>query len=264
MNSMLRTELKRAFCSKAFLATCMITLAMLAFGSSDYLSFSHKVSRPWWIYYFHCFFLGMKTMLPVFYPIVVMIPYVLSYRRDRDSGYRQLILLKTSQKAYLGAKALAVGTSAFGAILLPSLAWIPVCRLLGDTDWDWARQYYGHNILFAPLFYEEHVVLYCVMYAFHAALLGAAFAIFGLGLSAVIKNRYLALLLPFCYAIFSSSILSSSVGKWFAALDMMPLQMYFYERSYPLGYWTVPVYEAALVVIGLALYLGGDRHAGKA
>lgn len=38
-------------------------------------------------------------MLPVFYPIVVMIPYVLSYRRDRDSGYRQLILLKTSRKA---------------------------------------------------------------------------------------------------------------------------------------------------------------------
>ncbi len=57
----MKQELKRAFCSRPFWVTCGITLAMPAFGSSDYL-------------------------LPVFYPIVVMIPYVLSYRRDRDSG----------------------------------------------------------------------------------------------------------------------------------------------------------------------------------
>ena len=264
---MLRTELKRAFCSKPFWVTCVITLAMLAYGSSDYMLPSYatvELPEPWWIYYFHCFFLGMRTALTVFYPIVVMIPYVLSYRRDRDSGYRQLILLKTSRKAYLRAKALAVGVSAFGAILLPCLAWIPACRLLGDTNWDYAKQYYSHNILFAPSFYEEHVVLYCVMYAFHAALVGAVFALLGLGISAVVKNRYLALLLPFCYGIFSSSVLEMFLGRSVAALDMMPLQIYYYTEVYPLGYWTVPVYEAVLAAVGLALYWGGDHYAGKA
>ena len=269
---MVKTELKRAFCSKPFWGTCGITLVMLAYGSSDYLPLSYatvEIPKPWWIYYFHCFFLGMTTALPVFYPIVVMIPYVLSYRRDRDSGYRQLILLKTSRKAYLRAKALAVGISAFVAVLLPCLAWIPVCRLLGDTNWDYAKQYYGHNVSFMPSFYEEHVVLYCVMYAFHAALLGTAFAVLGLGLSAVIKNRYLALLLPFCYAIFSSAILTqlfknTFIGHSFEAMKLMPLQMYQYREVYPLGYWTVPIYEAALIVIGLVLYWGGDYYAGKA
>lgn len=207
-------------------------------------------------------------MLPVFYPIVAMIPYVLSYRRDRDSGYRQLILLKTSRKAYLRAKALAVGISAFVAILLPCLIWIPVCRLLGDTDWEWALQYYGDNIHFLPSFYEEHVVLYCVMYAFHAALLGGVFALFGLGLSTVVKNRYLALLLPFCYAIFSSSVLTqlfknTLIGYSFEAMKLMPLQSYLYEDVYPLGYWTVPVYEIAMLAVGLALYWGGDYHVSK-
>lgn len=245
---------------------------MLAFGSSDYLPLPYatiELPRLWWIFYFHGFFLGMKTALPVFYYIVVMIPYVLSYRRDRDSGYRQLILLKTTRKAYLGAKALAVGASAFAAVLLPCLAWIPACRLLGDTDWDYALEYYGHNIHFMPAFYKEHVVLYCVMYAFHAAMLGAAFAIFGLGLSAVVKNRYLALLLPFCYAIFSSTILTTLfkntfIGHSFEAMKLMPLQTLCYTEVYPLGYRTVPVYEAALVAIGLVLYLGGDHYAGKA
>lgn len=269
---MVRTELKRAFCSRPFWVTCAITLAMLAYGSSDYLPPSYanvELSHPWWIYYFHCFFLGMTTALPVFYPIVVMIPYCLSYRRDRDSGYRQLILLKTSRGRYLGAKALAVGTSAFAAIFLPCLVWLPVCRLMGNTDWETARLYYDYNIRFAHSLYEEHVVLYCVMYAFHAALLGTAFAVFGLGLSAVIKNRYLALLLPFCYAIFSSSILTSLfrntfIGYSFEAMKLMPLQTYCYREVYPLGYWTVPVYETALIAVGLALYLGGDYHACKA
>lgn len=269
---MLRTELKRAFCSKPFWVTCAITLAMLAIGSSDYLPPPYadiKLPSPWWIFYFHCFFLGMKTLLPLFYPIVVMIPFCLSYRRDRDSGYRQLILLKTSRKAYLWAKALAVVTSAFAAVLLPSLVWIPVCKLIGDSDWEYAMKYYAHNIHFAPSFYQEHVVLYCVMYAFHAALLGAVFAILGLGLSAVVKNKYLALLLPFCYAIFSSSILTSlfintNIGKSLEVMNLMPLQTYYYKDVYPLGFWTVPVYEAALTAVGLALYLGGDHHAGKA
>ncbi|MCM1542011.1 MAG: hypothetical protein NC121_12230 [Blautia sp.] len=266
---MIKTEMKRAFCSRSFKAACWITLAMHALSSSDYL-FPYptvEIPKPWWIFYFHCFFLG-NTALPVFYYIVVMIPYTLSYRQDRDSGYRQLILLKTTRKAYLGAKALAVAASAFGAILLPSLAWIPVCRLIGDTDWDYAMEYYAHNILFAPSFYEEHVVLYCVMYAFHAAILGAVFAIFGLGLSAVVKNRYLALPIPFCYAIFSSSILkrlfrNTFIGCSFETMKLMPLQPLYYTEAYPLGYWTLPVYEAVLVVVGLALYLGGDYHACK-
>lgn len=269
---MVKTELKRAFCSKPFWLTCGITLAMLAFGSSDYLPLSYatiEIPRPWWIYYFHCFFLGMRTMLPVFYPIVAMIPYVLSYRRDRDSGYRQLILLKASRRSYLSAKAFAVAFSTFGAILLPCLAWIPVCRLSGDANWEYAMEYYGSNIHFAPAFYEEHVVLYCVMYAFHAALLSAVFALFGMGLSAVVKNRYLALLLPFCYAVFSSSVLTqlfrhTFIGRSFEAMKLMPLQSYLYKEVYPLGYWTIPVYEAALTVVGMALYLGGDYHAGKA
>ncbi|MCM1187192.1 MAG: hypothetical protein NC251_11425 [Lachnoclostridium sp.] len=269
---MVRTEMKRAFGSKAFRATCIVTLIMLAFASSDYLPPPHsniKLPEPWWIFYFHCFFLGMKTALPVFYPIVVMIPYVLSYRQDRDSGYRKLILLKTSRKAYLGAKALAVWASAFAAILLPSLAWIPACRLIGDTDWDYALEYYAHNINFLPDFYREHVVLYCVMYAFHAAILGAVFALLGLGISAVVKNKYLALFLPFCYAIFSSSILTSLfrdtfIGKSFEVMNLMPLQTYCYTDVYPLGYWTVPVYEAALAAVGLILYLGGDYYVGKA
>ena len=70
--------------------------------------------------------------------------------------------------------------------------------------------------------------------------------------------------LPFCYCIFSSSILSSLINKGFAALDLLPLQMYYYTEAYPLGFWTIPIYEAVLVAVGLILFWGGDYYATKA
>ena len=102
------------------------------------------------------------------------------------------------------------------------------------------------------------------MYAVHAAILGTVFALFGLGMSAVVKNRYIAALLPFCYCIFSSSILSSLINKSLAALDLLPLQMYYYTEVYPMGFWTIPIYEALLAVVGLLLFWGGDYYATKA
>ena len=267
---MIRTELKRAFCSKAFWMSCGITLVMLAFGSSDCLASRGDdiiIPKTWWIIYLNDVLLGMKTALPIFYPIVVMIPYVLSYRGDRDSGYRELILIKTSRKAYLRAKILAVASSAFATILLPCLGWIPVCRLLGVTDRSY-EQYYRHMIHFAQSFYDKHPGWYLVMYAFHAALLGTVFAVVGLGLSAVLKNKYVALLLPFCYAIFASSILTALlkdtfIGKSLEVMKLMPLQMHYSKKSYPLGFWTVPIYEVALVMIGLTLFIVGDYHVSE-
>lgn len=261
---MVGSELRRAFSSKAFWWTCIITFAMLVFGSMEYIGYriGNVLVTSWWVVYLNAIYLGMGTMLTLFYPIVVMVPYVLSYRRERDSGYIHLLLLKASRKRYLVAKATAVACSAFLAMLLPNLCWILICRFaLGVTDSAYDRQ--RHNIFFALSLYDGHPGVYVVLWAVHIAVLGAVFAVFGLGISSVIKNRYLAILLPFCYCIFSSSILSA-FQKSFAALDLLPFQLYHNTGQYPLGYYTVPIYEAVLAVLGIALFVGGDCHAGKA
>ncbi len=260
---MVKTELQRAFFSKAFWITCGIAFVMLAIGGADYINYAVHPSKgivsTWWEVYICSLAFGMTSLLSVFYPIIVMIPYVLSYRRERDSGYRQLILLKTSKRAYLGAKMLAVAVSAFASMLFPNLCWMLVCRLaLGETDPIYED--FRHMIDFALLLYDNHPGWYMVMYAVHASVLGAIFAIAGLGLSAVIKNRYLALFLPFCYCVFSSSVLSS-IDNSFAAFDLLPIQLCQFGA---LGYWGIPIYETVLLAVGLGLFLGGDYHAGKA
>ena len=260
---MVKTELKRAFFSKAFWITCAIAFVMLAIGGTDYINYAVHPSKgivsTWWEAYIVSLTFGMTCLLSLFYPIIVMIPYVLSYRRERDSGYRQLILLKTSRRAYLGAKMLAVAVSAFASMLLPNLCWMLVCRFaLGETDP--AYEYFRHMIDFALPLYDSHPGWYMVMYAVHASVLGAIFAIAGLGLSAVIKNRYLALLLPFCYCVFSGAVLVY-LDSGFAAFYLLPIQSY---RFSAIGYWGIPLYEAVLLAVGVGLFLGGDYHAGKA
>ncbi len=260
---MVKTELKRAFISKSFLLACGIAFAMLAIGGLEYINYalhpSKGIVRVWWQIYIESLFFGMTSLLGGFYTIIVMIPYVLSYRRERDSGYRQLILLKSSRRAYLGAKMLAVAASAFASMLLSNLCWMLVCRfVLGETDPMYDR--FRHIIDFALPLYDNYPGWYMVMYAVHASVLGAIFAIAGLGLSAVIKNRYLALFLPFCYCIFSSSVLSS-IDNSFAAFDLLSIQLCQFGA---LGYWGIPIYETVLLAVGLGLFLGGDYHAGKA
>lgn len=260
---MLKTEFRRAFSSKLLWWTCGITFVMLAVSGWDYIVYriENSLLTAWWQIYIISLPFGM---LSVFYPIVVMIPYALSYRGERDSGCRQLILLKTSRRAYLGSKILAVSGSAFTAMFLPAFVWIPVCRfVLGVTNPAYDRLK-ASAVHFALPLYDNHPVLYAVMYALHISVLGAVFAILGLGLSAVIKNRYAAILSPFCYCFFSSSILSSGINHSLAALDLLPLQPYYYTDARPLGYWTIPIYEIVLLVVGLALFIGGDYYAGKA
>lgn len=259
---MVRVELRRAFFSKAFLAACGISFVMLAIGGWDFYTFCIPggILTTWWEEYIVSLTFGMTCQLAVFYPLVAMVPYVLSYRRERDSGYRQLMCLKSSVRAYLGAKILAVFCSAFAALLLSNLCWMLICRfVIGETDPIYED--FRHMIHFALPLYDNHPGWYCLMYAFHASVLGGIFALLGLGLSAVIRNRYLAVFLPFLYCIFSSSILSGFYDG-FAALDLLPIQTYYYNRL--LGFWEIPIYEAALAAVGLVLFLGGDRHGSKA
>lgn len=257
---MLKTEFRRAFYSKSFLLAWGIALVMLAIGGVDYIFVTVSLDSldPWLDKYLISLVFGMTCVLGLFYPIVAMIPYGLCYRRERDSGYRQLILLKTTKKAYLRAKILAVSCSAFVSMLVPNLCWILVCRfMLGKGDPKYSFRYMIH---FALPLYDNHPFWFAIMYAVHAAVLGAVFAVLGLGVSAVVRNRYLALLLPFAFCVFSSSVLAS-YNRGFAAFDLLYIQLYEYR---PLGYWIIPIYETALLTVGLVLFLGGDHYAGKA
>ena len=246
---MVKMEMKRALRSRAFAATTVFGFLMLMVGRFDQTGgriFSSGES------YLNKFLNSFAfTPLLVLWPVTVMFPFVLSYRKERDSGFGRLMALKTSRGQYRMAKSAAVACSGFLSLFLPMAGWLLFCKfILGSGSVE-------ISVRIMPEFAEKFPFLYGMMYAVNAGVLGAVFAVWGLGLSAVVRNRYLALLIPVCYCVFTGVAAS---GPWQAFKLIAPDAYY----NPALGGWGIPLYELAVLTVGCLLFIGGDCHAGKA
>lgn len=246
---MVKMEIRRALQSRAFAATTAFGFFMLMEGRLDQTGgriFSDR--EPYLSKFLNSF---AFTPLLILWPVTVMFPFVLSYRKERDSGFGRLMVLKATRGRYRMAKITAVACSGFLSLFLPMAGWLLFCKfILGSGE-------VVNPIRFLPEFAGRFPFLYGMMYAVNAGALGAVFAVWGLGLSAVIRNRYLALLIPVCYCVFTG-VAAPRAWEAFKLIDPA-------AYSNPvLGRWGILVYELALFAIGCFLFLGGDCHAGKA
>lgn len=258
---MLKMELRRAVLSKIFLLAILVNLGMLAIGGCDYLIefLQGFCSQGTYLEKFLMSYgYGLTSLLAIFFPIAAVLPYSLSYRRERDSGYRQLLILKSSVKSYRWGKLLSVACSAFLSFFVPCFVWLIVCCFILRTGDTHIPIIYG--IDFAPNLYKTRPFLYGMIYVCNAGLQGAVFAILGMGLSAVISNRYLAALLPFCYCIFTASIADMFNRAWNALALFVPGQ--YHNKA--VGHWGILIYDAFLLIAGIGLFLGGDKYAQNA
>lgn len=90
-----------------------------------------------------------------------------------------------------------------------------------------------------------------MIFVLNAAVCGAIFAVLSLGVSAVIRNRYAALLLPFCYYMFSGIVLVQFNIKW-NAIAVFALNEYATASIE-----AVMIYDVVLLCFGIGLYLIG-------
>lgn len=246
---MVTKEIKRALRSRAFAGTTAFGLFMMMAGRLDQSGgriFSD--GEPYLSMFLNSF---RFTPLTILWPITVMFPFVLSYRRERDSGFQRLMVLKTSRGQYRRAKIAAVACSGFLSLFLPMTGWLLFCTWISGSGEA------VNPIRFMPEFAGRFPFLYGMMYAVNAGVLGAVFAVWGLGLSAVLRNRYLALLIPVCYCVFTGV----AAPRAWEAFKLIDPAVY---RNPALGCLGIPVYELALLATGYLLFTGGDHHAGKA
>ena len=259
---MIRTELKRVFQSWILWAACVIVLFCFVYAADS--EFQHLANIGylaegiWQEKFVELTGLGDGELAGLLCPILVMLPYALSYRKERDSGYRQLMVLKSSPGAYRRAKLLATGVSGAAIMCLAYLCWMPVCFLLGTK----VRDPYGEVIrnlapVLRPMF-ENYPTLYVVLFLINGALVSAIHALLGLGVSAVVRNKYLAVLFPFGYCLFSGIVLEHISHQleafWLINLGFGPR-------------WSIGGhigYLLALFALGIGLFIGGDRYAEKA
>lgn len=246
---MVKKEIKRALHSRAFVLTTAFGFFMMMEGRLDQTNGSLLgQSEPYLGKFLNSLW---STPLTILWPITVMFPFVLSYRKERDSGFEGLMVLKTSRGQYRRAKIAAVASSGFLSLFLPMAGWLFFCKfILGSGE-------VVNPIRFLPQLAENYPFLYGMMYAVNAGVLGAVFAVWGLGLSAVVRNSYLALLIPVCYCVFTG-VAAPRAWEAFKLIDPAAYQ------NPALGHWGIPLYELGLFTMGCLLFLGGDHYAGKA
>ena len=261
---MFRSELRRALTSKSFFAALGLAFAALLIGGMDYFAdifvrmSDGSVSVGTYIEKFLISFAyGVSSLFSVLFPVLAIVPYATSYRGEIDSGYQKLMILKASRWTYRASKMMAAVCSGFLALFLPSFCWLMICRFLIGTGS--VKYPILHGVDFLPQIYEAQPFLYGVIHTLNAGIQGAVFALLGMGLSAVVHNRYLAALLPFCYCLFSAIVLDVN----YRALNAMVLVAIDGYVNHAIGYYGVILYDMIFALTGGVLFVGGDIYAGK-
>ena len=257
---MIRTEIRRVFRTKAFYVACAFMLVLAYYDTRFEFVYLLNIGSLCEGIWQEKFLDAAGDIIPFLCPLIVALPYVLSYRKERDSGYRQLMVLKTSPGAYRRAKLLSVAVSGAAVMCIPLLCWMPVCILLGTNDP--SRSIMRHLIkpYLQPLI-ESHINFFVFLYLINISLVGAAFALLGLGVSAVIRSRYLAVLFPFGFCLFSAIVLDH-YDKGPNAFKLAVLGIAYWENLYgPYGHI---LFLAFLMLLGIGLFIGGDLYAEKA
>lgn len=224
MKGLLKTELYKAVFNPMFFASTA-TATAFAIGSfierykyeSAYFAISNiEIKNPCyeidslfnqWIAieggssYYHLFFM----LLPLFASII----YSWSYPVERKSGVYRLMAIKGKRGEYLLAKYLAVFISAALSIMLALIVNICLCAtyfpiISPDVFYD---SYYGIgvNSAFRDIFYTQpaiHMIIYSVLISLYSGL----FAVMGMTFSYVLKNKYVAVFLPFFVCLLLSFI----------------------------------------------------------
>lgn len=236
-------ELRRAAFNKRTFLAIALSFASLLYGCYDSDS-SHTG-------YIDLFLFsaghGTTSVLVLLYPVIAALPFAMTYRKERQSGYYGLISRKTGRIRYCFTKTSCVFLTGMLVIGLPVFLFLLICLaykqgLICERAID--------NLGFLDLLYLRHPFLYGLVFSVNTGLCGGIFSLLGLGISAWVKNKYITALLPFAYLIFSGMVLAN-IHPWLNAINLYPLCAYGADVKVYI------VYDAVLLCIGIFLFVTG-------
>lgn len=201
MTGIFKAELDRAFINTRFLIVLVLAGACFAWGYRDaagwFRSAENNAFDVW-------LFLHYRSHYQWLAPIAAALPFVDSLLIDRSQGFLRSVLVRARYRHYVSAKAIANLLAGAAAVAGPLLAAYLVANLVYPRSLPdpsaffkiWGTELGQPRGLLAGL-YAQQPDLYILALVALAACFGAIYASFGLAVSAVIPNRYVALASPF-------------------------------------------------------------------
>lgn len=155
-------------------------------------------------------FLMGGNILIVIFPILLCLPMAMKAVTEFESGYFDLVVMRTSIKKYTLTKLVCNGMVGGGLLALP--AFVYLIRLIaakGIEQYPAAKAAAQINLF--PRLFETHPAAYAAMVLMGLFLCGAVFATLSLGVAAITKKKYLTLIIPICYYIGSAIVFPNRI-----------------------------------------------------
>lgn len=227
---MLREEIIRALKNRSFLFALILGLFALGQGSMDYI-FPLKFNSPEYLKLVPPFFhnaydaviWAQTGIFGLIVPIIAVLPFSDSLGAERASGFLRFVLSRASYRQYFFSKMFACMLAGGLSVSLPILLFFGFTNLYYPRGLNldmYQSRLITPNIKPGSLgpfgfMYGSHPDLYILALVLLVFIGGAVYAVFGLSISAITDNRYIALAAPFLayfLAHFATAILPLS--KW--------------------------------------------------
>lgn len=152
--------------------------------------------------------IGMVGSLAFMIPLIAVIPYSTTYKEEKEDGFINFLLTRISKKKYITVKIL-VNICVTGGIFLVTLlgVYISILLIKGFPEIELMQKFGG---LFSGI-YIKNPGLYPILVIVGMTFFVICFSIFSLGLSTIVNNKYVAMVLP-AIIYYICPLLSSALG----------------------------------------------------
>ncbi|MBE6051693.1 MAG: hypothetical protein E7214_13850 [Clostridium sp.] len=239
-------EFKRCFFSKETLFGMIVVLLCLV------IPYLNEIRIPYLNADACIYFIRIRTSLPdcyypVLMPIIACIPAATKYIIDKKSGILNYILLKIRRKDYIKVR-LIVNILVSGLMSVIPQIIVLIFLLLKYKINDTEMEVWG---AFNNIFYDSRL-LYAIILIIIAFVSSAVFSTFALGISAIVENKYLTILIPFVYMIISGTIFELiGINKIFSLNTTI---LFMIDCTGDLTTSNVIIYQLILLCIGIGMF----------
>lgn len=250
----LKVEFKRAVFSENMLFAMLIVLIALIipyyegskipFPNEDGLNFFVRIGA----------FLP-SSFLPLLAPILCCIPFSLSYIIDKESGFYNYICVRIGTKKYFSIK-LMINTLVSGLVfLIPQLImlmFLIITQGINDNNMEIVGA-------FSEVYYSSKIS-YVILLIFIQFIFGGIFSTLALGISAVVQNKYLTIILPFVYVLLSGTVFELIGLNDSFMLNVISLFDISYSASMTAS--NLIIYDLIIFGVGIILlkFFGEKKH----
>lgn len=207
---MLREEILRALKNKSFLLSMILALFSLVEGFANYMGPAH-LREPSYVsrlppFYYNAYdaviWARWFSIFGLVAPLIAVLPFSDSLGQDRASGFLRFILSRSSYRLYFVSKFIATAIAGGLAVSLPVLLLFGLANVVLERGINLDK--YASKLTTAPemlgpfgTLYHFAPDLYILSLVALGFVFGAVYALFGLSISAISNNRYIALATPF-------------------------------------------------------------------